>query len=107
MDFADKKIPDTNTDLNVTVAPLIANAAWSAGDSSKMDKAITFMQSPEKAWYTAVSATMHSQQAPAMLHINSARDTLCDELGESKTMAYPSATAQYALSSQDRQDSDG
>ena len=82
LDFADKRSADANVDLRLAVAPLVANAAWSVGELDKMDHAISFMGPPENEWYAAVSATMHKEHTTALVHIDNARDMLCDELGE-------------------------
>jgi hypothetical protein len=81
LDFADQKLSSVSSDLEMTVAPLLANAAWSASSPTKMLKAIEHMKEPERSWYLAVNCQIAGSHTEALFHIDEARGMLCDELG--------------------------
>lgn len=83
LNFGESKVAAADADLQRAVAPLLASAAWSVNRFEVMEKAITVMHEPERAWYSGVLATIENDLPKAQMHINSARDVLCRDLGKS------------------------
>lgn len=87
--FGESKVNTSDIDLQRAVAPIIASAAWSVNRFDTMEQAITLMQGPERAWYSGVLATIENDLPAAELHINTARDMLCKDLGMSMARTAP------------------
>lgn len=82
LNFNDSKVGGAAVEVQQSVAPLIASAAWSAGRYDTMGQAISIMQGPEKSWYSGVLATIKDDLPLAQSRIDEARDLLCQDLGE-------------------------
>lgn len=83
LNFGDTKVSTSVLDVQQSVAPLIASAAWSVNKFDTMEKAIGLMTGPERAWYAGVLDTIGNDLPAAQAQIDSARDMLCRDLGAS------------------------
>lgn len=86
LNFGESKVAAADSELQRAVAPLLASAAWSVNRFDVMKKSITIMQDPERAWYSGVLATIENNLPSAEHHINTARDVLCRDLGNSNQL---------------------